>query len=649
MAPPKTAAQVQADADAAREQDADAQREEQQRRQAGMFDWIKGLIPNFSFMGMLEMALIVTGIYFFAKTDMGQKLISGITDHLSPDMQGNILGFLNRIGIDIDVGKALEAMDHDTLHAKLANNASPEVLDIIDPNDGNKTLHEFLDVIRGANGGKVTMKGFTSPETITALIKQKPDMARALVIAAMKPTADGKPSDTATQMNASIKTLIAGPMLDDLLSPANRAGTLKVLTAALPAGTPVSEQSLADMIAKGLDANGKPTDALRKLFSDAVDGNKDAVVSGAYTMVGPAGFVDLIDASKMTSEAAKYAVLAVQQKDSKANAAFVALATAIGNDKAQEFLTTLQSPDAGNLVPQLLLTKENVHALPQAVALLDQLPDLASKLPLDQAAALKQAREFLTPAHIPAIVNIVNNGIKPLVLASDFMVNGQFSMDHAVDVLLQPVVRANLKQAGTANIAVLMADKNAFLSQRNLDAIIRFGDTLDGNSAGTANTRVVMHALAKVATGTPMADAFKGLSGAQLATFFSVPANRAAFKALLDPKTGIVGSTPAMQQELALLAKDFDKGNGVGLGAILSDEKSAQFLLDHDDCKGGNAAPEFVERGVMWSSGGEALKNGANQDILLELGRTLNNSTTNKPASAPAKNTNLPAGWAASL
>ena len=223
--------------------------------------------------------------------------------------------------------------------------------------------------------------------------------------------------------------------------------------------------------------------------------------------------------------------------------------------------------------------------MPQAVELLNQLPDLASKLPADQAASFTAARQFLTPAHIPAITNIVNNNIPPMSLSSSFNVNGKFSLDHAVDSLLQPALRAQLKQAGTANVAALIKDQSPFYSQRNLDALIRFADTVDSGNPNP-NSRLIMKALAKVASGTSMHDAFKGFNGAQVAAFFSVKQNRDAFQTLIDPQTGIVGSTPAMQQEIALFRKDFNRGPGVGIGAILSDAKAAQFLLDHDDGKG---------------------------------------------------------------
>ena len=615
-----------------------------------MFDWLKGLMPSFDLGSILMWGLLLTGLYFVAKIPGVQNFLGDMIGKLPADWQANISGLLNKIGIDVDMGKSLEAMDYATLHDKLKDQASPEILDIIDPKDGNKTLHEFLDVIRGANGGKVTLKGFTSAETITALIKQKPEMARALVIAALKPGADGKPSATASQMSASIKALIASPQLDELLNPANRANTIHILAAALPKDVPMSEAGLNAIITKGLDANGKPTDALRQLFNNAIDGqtgaqtadgaatsNTTAAIMGDVTkIVGVPNMVMLADVSKIKGDAAKYVIGTIQQ-DAKAKAAYTTLVTSLGDGQTAAFVNALQSPDAGNQIAQLLLTKQNVHALPQAVALLDALPQLAGKLPHDQAGALNAARTFLTPAHIPAITNIVNNGIKPLVLQSNFLPNGQFSMDHAVDLLLNPDRRHELSVAGTANLAALAHDVNPMASQRNLDAIIRAAGMIDGGNA-SANSKQIMHALAKIMSGkASMHDAFQNLKGAQLAAFFSNPANRAAFATLLDAKNGIVGNTPAMQQELALLRKDFDKGNGVGIGAILSDKDSAQFLLDHDGGTG-IAMPEFVERGAMWISGGNALKNGANQDILLELGKALSGSgAAAAPAPAPAK------------
>ena len=200
-------------------------------------------------------------------------------------------------------------------------------------------------------------------------------------------------------------------------------------------------------------------------------------------------------------------------------------------------------------------------------------------------------------------------------------------------------MRGDLKQAGLDNVAGLLVEKNTLLNQRNLNAILRFADTLDGGDAAKAkNNGIVMKALANMATGTPMNGAFKGLTGVQIASFFSVPANRTAFADLLDPKTGIVGNTPTMQKELTLLSKNFDKGSGVGIGAILSDGKAVQFLLDNDSAKGNSWVPHLVADGWMkWGSNSATLDKSENRDIIFELGKALSSSGTTSPTpTAPA-------------
>ena len=651
--PQPTAAQLQLQADNARRAEDAAKREQEQRDQAS--GWLQRQLPDFSLGSLLEIGIFAAIAFFVMKIPAVQKFVGDLIGNLSPEWQANITGLLNKIGIDIDMGGALAAMPQDARRQKLSEQGiSNEVLDIIDPNGNPAVFNNLLNLVSNANNGKVTMNGFTSPETITALMQQNPAMARALVVAAMKGDDKGQPSSTTLAISASVKSIIAGPQLDVLLNSANRANTLRVFAAALPPDIQISEAGLGNLITKGLDASGRPTPALRKLLTDAVDKNKDAVIADVYNILGPAGLVNLIDVNKLTNDAAKYAVTMVRQ-DPKAKAAYEALATAMGSENAQKFLTVFNSSDGAQNnaldAVKLLLTKENIKALPQAVALLNALPGLAEKLPLDQANELKKLQQFLTPSHITAITAIVNTGVgNPLALVTNFTVNGQFSLDHAVDSLLDPDVRKQLKQAGTANVAALVADQNPLLNSRNLDAILKFGDALDGgNAANSPNTGAVMRALAKVTTGTSMKDAFKGLSGAQIAAVFSVPQNRAAFASLLDPKTGLVGTTPGMQSELALLRQDFDKGNGVGLSAILSDARSAQYLIDQ------NGSPSRLPNAIAqnehiqslalmfessWGRGNWVtlegpLADGKNRDILIALGKVLGGSTQTT-ANAPA-------------
>jgi hypothetical protein len=646
MATQPTPAELRAKADQ-EDRDAAAKRDEEQRHQNGILEFLRGLVPNFSFGGLLEIGLILTGVYFLARTEWGSKMLDGLVNMLPESWRAAASGLLNKIGLDVDMGKSLQAMDYTAFHTTLKDQASPEVLEAIDPDDHNVTLNKVLAVVRDANGGKVTLKGLTSPETIKNLILREPEITKNLVVAALKPGADGKPSATATQLNASLKTLIADPkMLDELLAPAVRVRTISVLAAALPANAPVSEASLADMIAKGLDADGKAKPELRQILSDAVDGNVKAALGGVYTMVGAEGIVRGIDESKLTSDAGKYAI-ATAKTNPKAMAAFTDLIGAVGIDKAKAFIDAFQTQDGAHQAIQLLLTKDNVKALPQAVALLDQLPDLGKKLPIDDARKLAQVSGLLhKPAYIPAITNIVNNDIKPLVLADDFIQNGQVPINRAVDMIMNPKVRKEIVQAGTENLVALAPNGDGFLTKRNLDAVLRFADAIatPDNQAASDNSRLIMRDLAALVTSKPaisLKKAFENRSNAQIAAFFSVPANRAAVKELFDPATGITSADPKIQQEIALLHDNFinPKYSNVGLGAILSDEKAVKFLLDNTG-GGKKMGYEWAARADMaandWNG---ALNVKENQDILLELGKVLNSAPTAQttPAPTPAK------------
>ena len=98
-----------------REIDAD---EEQQRRQAGMLDSVKGLLPDFGFGTILLLGLA----YLVMK--INPELMDGIVKMLPKDWQANIAFVMNKIGIDVDMRAALEGMPQDERRKKLSAEGS---------------------------------------------------------------------------------------------------------------------------------------------------------------------------------------------------------------------------------------------------------------------------------------------------------------------------------------------------------------------------------------------------------------------------------------------------------------------------------------------------------------------------------------------
>ena len=651
MAGPKTAAQLQAEADAkAREEQ--EQEARLQQRGGNPFDFLGNLFGGggdgggFNLFSLIMPLLMMTGIYFLAKTDFGQGIIQSITNMLPEDWRANILGGLNAIGIDMDLSGVLAAMDNATVRKKLGENNVPEpIIDIIAKDDA--TFKDFLDVVKTANGGKVTFTGLTSEKTIAALILKKPAMASALARAALSLPSDGKPNATAEKITHALHSIVNGTQLDTLLASENRANIVTVLMAALPAGTPLSEKSLSDIIAKGIDpTTGRARDGLRALFNDAIDGHKDALLADANQFLSTADQISVVDASKLPAGVSRYTIATLQQNP-KAQAALDALLKEIGPQESSNLLALLstQGPNMGKAVASTLLKPENAHTLPQALALLDQLPELTKLLPRDQATQLTQLKQLLAnPAHQQAVIAMASNGADVIGLATTFMPNGKaLSAEQSMDALLDANVRANLHKAGTAPIATLVGDSNHFLSAKNIDAALKFGDAIGNNADNTKDwgrTKAVIHALSRMATGNPAGEALKGLNSGQLAAFFSIPGNRAAVGALIK---GIDTATlnPEQRREIAILRVDFDKGNGIGLGYIFADQKADQFLLTHLPGKISMPLADnsmVQDMAMQWmSDGSPTLAAKDNRDILIALGKSLGTTSGGPSATPPAR------------
>jgi hypothetical protein len=469
MATPKTVEELQAELDARKREDDAAAEAEKQRRQAGLFDWVKNFFGGFNFGSILMWGMMLTGIYFLAKSKIGQELIEKLVGNFKPETQATILGFLDTIGIGVDMTAALDKMPFDALKKKLTDAKVPEpILAVVAKDPG--TWSTFFATVKEANTdakGKphVTLSSFTNDKTIFTLMTKQPEMALALASAAknLPASADGKPSDTAKQIAASIKAIVNSERLDVLLSPAHRENTLRIFTAALPAGLPIRTDSLAAIIAKGVDANGKATDDLRKLLNAAIDG--DASTALATTMQGMkmSEIVAIVDAKKIPDPVQKSVIQQIQ-KTPAAQAALDALSAALGKEQSAQLAAAVQGADGSKAAIRLLLKPENIHALPQMIALVNQVPALRAQFPykLETLSNLIDRTGVTADRQPNAALTTLLSAVSqaPTLTATDVM-------PAVTNYILNPTV-ANNRQAAPAVRALLASVDTSKLSKVEL-------------------------------------------------------------------------------------------------------------------------------------------------------------------------------------
>lgn len=257
----KTAAQLQAEADA-RAREAAKLREAEEKKAAeastaaGWGDYIKSWIPDFSFFNILLFVAVACGAYFLGRTAQGKELLGGI---FGPERVNDffangdqlLAGAASKLGIDLDISATLEAMPIEQVRTTLAERDVPAPVITILARD-QATFRNFLNVIKTANGGRIGINDLT-PEA-----------------------------------------LVAGPALNALLAPANRASTVALMHAAMPSGAGISEKTLTALIDHNMVGN-KPTAALRTLLSAGVDGRLQTLQASMNDTAGKFSPVKAVD------------------------------------------------------------------------------------------------------------------------------------------------------------------------------------------------------------------------------------------------------------------------------------------------------------------------------------------------------------------
>mgnify|MGYP003386622365 FL=1 len=185
MAGEKTAAQLQAEAAAAKAREDEAKRVEEKRRTAAASGWLQGFLPEFSFFNILLFVAMACGAYFLGRTEGGKELLGGIFGKENVDAffakgDGMLAGLASTLGINIDVGASLKKIPTiEAVRATLKGQNIPDPIIAVVAKD-LPTFHKLLDVVAQANGGKVGLNDFMNDKTITALSTQMPELVRAL-------------------------------------------------------------------------------------------------------------------------------------------------------------------------------------------------------------------------------------------------------------------------------------------------------------------------------------------------------------------------------------------------------------------------------------------------------------------------------------
>jgi hypothetical protein len=256
MAGEKTAAQLQAEAAAAKAREDEAKRAEEERRAANASGWLQSLIPDFSFFNILIFAALAFGAYMLGKTEQGVALLEKGIALLPESWQPAASGLLNKIGIKTDIAAPLLRLadkDIAALRETLTSNgiASHVVATIA---KDKESFSRFLKPIMDAHGGRATLEDLTPAAVVT------------------------------------------GSVLDAMLKPENRASTIALIKASLPANAGISDKTLDALIAHGTGPDGKPTAQLRALFAAATDGRLEKLQNELNDAQGKFSLTKAVDA-----------------------------------------------------------------------------------------------------------------------------------------------------------------------------------------------------------------------------------------------------------------------------------------------------------------------------------------------------------------
>ena len=604
-----------------------AKKEREKNILGSIFDFLN---PFKNFGNLLMIGLVALGGYLLLGggkiTDMLGGLMDKIPDlvgKINPEWGDKVRGWIDGLGAMMGakgkLGEMLEKMDSTEAKDKLNGKVPTEALNAL--TSSSEVWRDFVKTTKDANGGVLSKpEDLTNANSIVALITKKPALV-ATLLSGLAPKGN-KPLSAEEKQNlqpylATAKEIINGPQFDELLSNANRAKTLGLLIAIKPDIAKDATALEAQLKAvKMLDKDGKPTQALRTVLTNAITDMKMPEVTDIVKASGaeknPAAMKTIVDAAQPQLVAAVGQANVQQFRSTIGDAKIVAFAATPENQR-QNFVMRADNLPAF----KAFADSANIAALPKDM-----------QAPITQLRALPK----------DALLGIVNNGVSPTTLQAIFTQPNRKTptITHVMYQLEKKDTREIIADAGLGNVAQLMAASapaqyKALLTEQNLTVMHDVAQKLDNAAKGDLEKRLsrnVVAACLEMVSGNNTL--FAKLTPEQLSSFFKKPENNAAIRELLNGIRGLSGKDAAA---LAALKHQWGRNANEGIGEVLADVEGAKFLkeqmLDTNKSSGKDSKFEtLVKKGALYFEGGKVREN---SDFLIAYGNEIANGTSVSP------------------
>ena len=609
--------------------------------QSGVSNFFGGL---FNFGNIFTIGLLAFGAYFLARTEWGQELIKGIAGMLPEDWQVGLGEMLKNIGINIP-GLGLDAIQTADQFRNLATNQQnprqsrlpQSVVDVIAPAGDNATWIRNRTTI-AATGANLT-SGVSDQLIFGLMFKTTPPAAGAAAgtAASYTPNAEGRvllrnllaalpaattagtstpatgttattatPDATTASILSAVRSIAADPVRMNLLLADGETRGLMLNAISRFSPVALSAQALDRFITSvGMTEAGQPTAAFTTFIGQALNPSTQGGVSGALVT-----FLTSPEVAANTSAAASFQALAqsvnlstitdptqrqlVQLLKHHAEPTLTLIKT-LGQEKAAQLMTLLSAPAQTNeqrAQSTQALTAFVLAEIPAFKTFADT-PGLVNALPAgDLRNGLSQLHGMSAQA-VEAGRTMIERGVNPVTLANGFVAhdesgaplrNNQNGPLLTLQPLLTPEGRAQIRTAGVKNVALVANENMPLITERNLNALIGFCETIGTNPNNTrvngARTGKVMAAIQDMMLNNS-SENFKNLTAQELAGFFGDARNNQAFTTLLNTLQVPAGTQGAAQINALKRAWGGEfNGKTESVGNVLATADGAQFVLD---------------------------------------------------------------------
>jgi hypothetical protein len=333
---------------------------------------------------------IIAGLLWFA-AKMNPDFVGRIVEMLPESWQANVSGFLNMLGIDVDMEKPLRAMKVEDFQKKVLEGALKiPATDAKNLLPDLATKNTLLDIIVAANQtvdaqGKpvkprITEATFTNDKTLYALITQDkiPNFLPRLVAALPKP-ADGKIEGKMLEVLKSMQTIVKDDQKVTALFTTHYSTTLQVIQTLNPSISPQELRTKMDAFVKlGGVASGKPNaffkESLTRMLTPDANGKLPDPLATVFQVAGS----DKDVRAHMIDDYIK------QQQRPHADAV-IQLRAAMGDEKVQQLATLAKGANPIGDGLRFALDPAHREHLPLVIAAIDTAPQTAGKMPVKLA------------------------------------------------------------------------------------------------------------------------------------------------------------------------------------------------------------------------------------------------------------------------